>query len=90
LTLTLLAGASSTRVESVDDDTYGRTITWTARPGLLKNLARRCRAPAARPLAVSEGLIHVVDRAGRLGINTDHAAMAAMLRADAVPGPLAT
>jgi AraC family transcriptional regulator of adaptative response / DNA-3-methyladenine glycosylase II len=38
-----------------------------------------------------EGLIHVVDR-GRaaVGINTDHAAMAAMLRADAVLGPLVT
>lgn len=56
-----------------------------------EDLTRRYRAPAARPLAVLGGLIHAMDRAGRLlGINTDHTAMAAMLRADAVLGPLVT
>lgn len=91
LTLTLLAGASLPPVESVDGDTYGRTIRWAARPGLLKISPGGGGHLLRAHLPSWEGLIHVVDR-GRaaVGINTDHAAMAAMFRADAVLGPMVT
>jgi AraC family transcriptional regulator of adaptative response / DNA-3-methyladenine glycosylase II len=73
-------------VEAVVSDTYRRTITVGGAPGLLEispggdgYLLLRAHLPHW------EGLIHVVDRAGRLlGIDTDHAAGVAALRADAV------
>jgi AraC family transcriptional regulator of adaptative response / DNA-3-methyladenine glycosylase II len=77
-------------VEAVDGDTYRRTIAVDGKPGLLEispgdpgYLMLRAHLP------YWEGLIHVVDRAGRLlGIDTDPTAGAAALAADPVLGAI--
>lgn len=77
-------------VEAVDGQTYRRTITVDGEPGMLEvspgtggHLLLRAHLP------YWEGLIHVVDRAGRLlGVDTDHAAGIAALSADPVLGPM--
>lgn len=77
-------------VEVVDGDTYRRTIAVDGSAGLLEvssgdgaHLLLRAHLP------YWEGLIHVVDRVGRLlGIDTDPAAGVAALGADELLGPL--
>ena len=77
-------------VEAIEGDTYRRTITMEGAPGVLEispggagHLLLRAHLP------YWEGLIHVVDRVGRLlGIDTDHAAGVAALSADAVLGTM--
>jgi len=77
-------------VEVIEGDTYRRTISVGGAPGLLEispggegYLLLRAHLPHW------EGLIHVVGRVGRLlGLDTDHAAGAAALRADAVLGAI--
>jgi AraC family transcriptional regulator, regulatory protein of adaptative response / DNA-3-methyladenine glycosylase II len=77
-------------VESVEGDTYRRTIVVGGAPGLLEvspggtgYLLLRAHLP------YWEGLIHVVDRVGRLlGIDTDPTAGATALRADPALGPV--
>ncbi|HEY1920961.1 MAG TPA: AlkA N-terminal domain-containing protein [Streptosporangiaceae bacterium] len=78
-------------VESVEGDTYRRTIVIGGAPGLLEvspggtgYLLLRAHLP------YWEGLIHVVDRVGRLlGIDADPAAGVTALRADPVLGVVA-
>ena len=87
---TFLAARAVPQVEAVDGTIYRRTITVAGAPGLLEiepgndgNLLLRAHLP------YWEGLIHVVDQAGRvLGIDTDHTAGAAALGANPVLGPL--
>jgi AraC family transcriptional regulator of adaptative response / DNA-3-methyladenine glycosylase II len=77
-------------VEVIEGDTYRRTISVGGAPGLLEispggegYLLLRAHLPHW------EGLIHVVGRVGRLlGLDTDHAAGAAALRADTVLGAI--
>jgi AraC family transcriptional regulator, regulatory protein of adaptative response / DNA-3-methyladenine glycosylase II len=86
-----LAARAVPGVEAVDGDTYRRTITVDGAPGLLEispgdaagYLLLRAHLP------YWQGLIHVVGRVGRLlGIDIDHTAGAAALRADPVLGSL--
>jgi AraC family transcriptional regulator, regulatory protein of adaptative response / DNA-3-methyladenine glycosylase II len=87
---TFLAARAAPGAEAVDGSAYRRTITVAGAAGLLEvepgddgNLLLRAHLP------YWEGLIHVVDKAGRLlGIDTDHAAGVAALGADPVLGPL--
>ncbi len=77
-------------VEAIQGDTYRRTITVDGAPRALEispggdgHLLLRAHLP------YWEGLIHAVDRVGRLlGIDTDHAAGVAALSADAVLGTM--
>jgi AraC family transcriptional regulator, regulatory protein of adaptative response / DNA-3-methyladenine glycosylase II len=77
-------------VEAVDGDTYCRTITVGGAPGLLEISSGGAGYLLLRAhLPYWEGLIHVVGRAGRLlGIDVDHTAGAAALRAVPVLGSL--
>lgn len=88
---TFLAARAIPGVESVDDDTYRRTITMADAPGLIEVSAgdQGCLLLRAH-LPYWEGLIHVVDRVGRvLGIDADHAVGVRMVSEDPVLGPLA-
>jgi AraC family transcriptional regulator, regulatory protein of adaptative response / DNA-3-methyladenine glycosylase II len=87
-----LAARAIPEVETVDGDTYRRTITVADAPGMLEvcggaedgYLLMRVHLP------YWEGLIHVVERVGRvLGIDADHAVGTAMLHGDPVFGTLA-
>jgi AraC family transcriptional regulator of adaptative response / DNA-3-methyladenine glycosylase II len=77
-------------VESVDDGVYRRTIALDGHPGLLEigpggndHLLLRAHLP------YWEGVIHVVERAGRLvGLETEPVLAAAQLAGDPVIGPL--
>ena len=85
-----LAARAMPGVEAVDGDTYRRTITMAGVPGLIEVSAGdegwllvRAHVP------YWEGLIHVVDRVGRLlGIDSDHCAGGTALARDPVLGPL--
>jgi AraC family transcriptional regulator, regulatory protein of adaptative response / DNA-3-methyladenine glycosylase II len=85
---TFLAVRALPGVEAIQGDTYRRTITVDGAPGVLEispgghdHLLLRAHLP------YWEGLIHVVDRVGRLlGIDTDHAAGVAALSTDPVLG----
>jgi AraC family transcriptional regulator of adaptative response / DNA-3-methyladenine glycosylase II len=87
---TFLAVRATPGVEAVEGGTYRRTITVDGAPGVLEvspggggHLLLRAHLP------YWEGLIHVVDRVGRLlGIDTDHAAGVAALSADPVLGTM--
>jgi AraC family transcriptional regulator, regulatory protein of adaptative response / DNA-3-methyladenine glycosylase II len=87
---TFLAVRAVPGVEAIQGGTYRRTITVDGAPGVLEispggdgHLLLRAHLP------YWEGLIHVVDRVGRLlGIDTDHAAGVAALSADPVLGIL--
>src|SRR6266851_51398 len=86
-----LAARAMPGVEAVDADTYRRTITMAGVPGLIEVSAgdEGCLLLRAH-LPYWEGLIHVVDRVGRLlGIDSGHCAGGAALSRDPVPGPLA-
>ena len=85
-----LAARAIPGVESVDGDTYRRTITVDGAPGLLE-----IRAGGPEHLLLHahlpywEGLIHVVQRVERLlGTDTDHAAGIAALSTDPALGAL--
>jgi AraC family transcriptional regulator, regulatory protein of adaptative response / DNA-3-methyladenine glycosylase II len=91
-----LAARAIPGVEAVDGDTYRRTITMSGAPGLLEVSPRDAPDPAGGSLLLRahlpywEGLIHLVDRVGRvLGTDADHAVDAAALRTDPVLSPLA-
>jgi AraC family transcriptional regulator of adaptative response / DNA-3-methyladenine glycosylase II len=87
---TFLAGRAVPGVESVDDDSYRRTIMIGGAPGLLEVSPGRGDLLLRVHLPYWEGLIHVVDRVGRLlGMDTDHGAGVAALRTDPVLGALA-
>src|SRR5258706_16103957 len=76
--------------EAVDGDTYRRTITMAGVPGLIEVSAgdRGCLLLRAH-LPYWEGLIHVVDRVGRLlGIDSDHCAGGPAQSRDPGLGPL--
>jgi AraC family transcriptional regulator, regulatory protein of adaptative response / DNA-3-methyladenine glycosylase II len=87
---TFLAVRAMPGVEAIQGDTYRRTIAVDGAPGALEispgghgHLLLRAHLP------YWEGLIHVVDRVGRLlGIDTDHAAGVAALSADPVLGTM--
>jgi len=88
-----LAARAVPGVEAVDGDTYRRTITVDGAPGLLEispgNGGDAGYLLLRAHLPYWEGLIHVVGRVGRLlGIDIDHTAGAAALRADPVLGSL--
>ncbi|HEX9526582.1 MAG TPA: AlkA N-terminal domain-containing protein, partial [Streptosporangiaceae bacterium] len=77
--------------EAVNGDTYRRTITMAGVPGLIEVSAcdEGCLLLRAH-LPYWEGLIHVVDRVGRLlGIDSGHCAGGTALSTDPAPGPLA-
>jgi len=83
-------------VEAVDGDTYRRTITMAGAPGLLEVSPGDAAGPMGGCLLLRahlpywEGLIHLVDRVGRvLGTDADHAVDVAAVRADPVLGQLA-
>jgi AraC family transcriptional regulator, regulatory protein of adaptative response / DNA-3-methyladenine glycosylase II len=82
-----LAGRAIPGVEAVDGDTYRRTITMAGAPGLIEVSAGDQGWLLLRAhLPYWEGLIHLVDRVGRLlGTDSDHCAGGApgLL----VPGP---
>jgi len=87
-----LAARAIPQVETVDGNTYRRTITVADAPGLLEV----CAGPDDGCLLLRvhlpywEGLIHVVERVSRvLGTDADHAAGSAPLLADPVLGALA-
>ena len=89
-TLRFFAARAIPGVESVQDDSYRRTIVLDGDPGLLE-------LEAGGPdhlllhthLPYWEGLIHVVQRTSRmLGIDTDTAAGEALLATDSILGPL--
>ena len=85
-----LAARAIPGVEAVEGDTYRRTITMAGVPGLIEVSTgdQGCLLLRAH-LPYWEGLIHVVDRVGRLlGIDSDHCAGGTALRTDAVLGPL--
>jgi AraC family transcriptional regulator of adaptative response / DNA-3-methyladenine glycosylase II len=85
-----LAARAMPGVEAVDGGTYRRTITMAGVPGLIEVSAcdEGCLLLRAH-LPYWEGLIHVVDRVGRLlGIDADHSAAATALSRDPVLGPL--
>ena len=87
-----LAARAMPGVEAVDGDTYRRTITMAGVPGLIEVSAgdEGCLLLRAH-LPYWEGLIHVVDRVGRLlGIDYDHCASGTALSRDPVLGPLVT
>jgi AraC family transcriptional regulator, regulatory protein of adaptative response / DNA-3-methyladenine glycosylase II len=91
-----LAARAIPGVEAVDGDTYRRTITIAGAPGVLEVSPGDGAGPLDGHLLLRahlpfwEGLIHLVDRVGRvLGTDADHAVDAAALRADRVLGPLA-
>jgi AraC family transcriptional regulator of adaptative response / DNA-3-methyladenine glycosylase II len=77
-------------VETVDGDTYRRTITMAGAPGLLEVSPGRENCLLLRAhLPYWEGLIHVVDRVGLLlGVECDYSAGVAALGGDPVLGPL--
>jgi AraC family transcriptional regulator, regulatory protein of adaptative response / DNA-3-methyladenine glycosylase II len=87
---TFLAVRALPGVEAIEGDTYRRTITVDGAPGVLEispggdgHLLLRAHLP------YWEGLIHVVDRVGRLlGIDTDHTAGVVALSADPVLGTM--
>jgi AraC family transcriptional regulator, regulatory protein of adaptative response / DNA-3-methyladenine glycosylase II len=87
---TFLAVRALPGVEAIQGDIYRRTITVDGAPGVLEispggdgHLLLRAHLP------YWEGLIHVVDRVGRLlGIDTDHATGVAALSADPVLGAM--
>jgi AraC family transcriptional regulator of adaptative response / DNA-3-methyladenine glycosylase II len=89
-TLRFLAQRAIPGVESVDADGYVRTIMLDGDPGVLEikrgggdHLQLRAHLP------FWEGLIHVVERAGRiLGIDTDVAAGEALLARDPLLGSI--
>ncbi len=89
-TLGLLSSWAVPGVESVEGETYRRTITVKDAPGLLEispggadHLLLRAHLP------YWEDLIHVVDRASRIvGLDTDHSAGVEVLSDDPVLGPL--
>ena len=85
-----LAARAMPGVEAVDADTYRRTITMAGVPGLIEVSAgdEGCLLLRAH-LPYWEGLIHVVDRVGRLlGIDSDHCGPGTALSSDPVLGPL--
>jgi AraC family transcriptional regulator of adaptative response / DNA-3-methyladenine glycosylase II len=85
-----LAARAMPGVEAVDGDTYRRTITMAGVPGLIEVSAgdQGCLLLRAH-LPYWEGLIHVVDRVGRLlGIDSDHGVGGTALSRDPVLGPL--
>jgi AraC family transcriptional regulator of adaptative response / DNA-3-methyladenine glycosylase II len=85
-----LAARAIPGVEAVNGDTYRRTITLAGAPGLLEVSPgdHGCLLLRAH-LPYWEGLIHVVDRVGRLlGIDSDHCAGGTALSRDPVLGPL--
>jgi AraC family transcriptional regulator of adaptative response / DNA-3-methyladenine glycosylase II len=87
---TFLAARAVPGVEAVDGHTYRRTITVHGAPGMLEvspgadgHLVLNAHLP------YWEGLIHVVDRVGRLlGIDVDHTAGVAALSADPLLGSI--
>jgi AraC family transcriptional regulator of adaptative response / DNA-3-methyladenine glycosylase II len=83
-----LAGRAIPGVEAVDGDTYRRTITMAGAPGLIEVSAGDQGWLLLRAhLPYWEGLIHLVDRVGRLlGIDSDHCAGGAAPGL-LVPGP---
>ena len=86
-----LAARAMPGVEAVDADTYRRTITMAGVPGLIEVSPgdEGCLLLRAH-LPYWEGLIHVVDRVGRLlGIDSGHCAGGTALSTDPAPGPLA-
>jgi AraC family transcriptional regulator of adaptative response / DNA-3-methyladenine glycosylase II len=86
-----LAARAIPGVESVDGDTYRRTITMAGAPGLVEVSAagQDCLLLRAH-LPYWEGLIHVVDRLGRLlAIDSDHRADGTAPGSDPVLGSLA-
>ena len=71
-----LAARSLPGVEAVDGDTYRRTITMAGAPGLIEVSPGddQCCLLLRAHLPYWEGLIHVVERVGRLlGVDDDHA-----------------
>ncbi len=85
-----LAARAVPGVESVAGDTYRRTIAVAGAPGLLEvSGGERGYLLLRLHLPYWEGLIHVVDRVGRLlGTGFDHSAGVAALGRDPVLGPL--
>jgi AraC family transcriptional regulator of adaptative response / DNA-3-methyladenine glycosylase II len=89
-TLRFLAQRSIPGVESVDADGYVRTIMLDGDPGVLEiTRGGRDHLQLRAHLPFWEGLIHVVERAGRmLGIDTDVAAGEALLARDPLLGSI--
>jgi AraC family transcriptional regulator, regulatory protein of adaptative response / DNA-3-methyladenine glycosylase II len=87
---TFLAVRALPGVEAIQDDTYRRTITVDGEPGVLEiSPGGDGHLVLCAHLPYWEGLIHVVDRVGRLlGIDNDHSAGIAALSADPVLGVL--
>jgi AraC family transcriptional regulator of adaptative response / DNA-3-methyladenine glycosylase II len=83
-----LAARAIPGVESVDGDTYRRTITMAGAPGLLEITgADRGWLLLRAHLPYWEGLIHVVDRVSRvLGTDADHSVGVATPLGLVVPG----
>ncbi|WP_025356953.1 bifunctional transcriptional activator/DNA repair enzyme AdaA [Kutzneria albida] len=88
--LGLLAARAVPGVESVEAGTYRRTITLDGAPGMVEIGAGGADHLLLRAhLPYWEGVIHVVERAGRLvGVDQDTAAAAAHLAGDPLLGPL--
>jgi AraC family transcriptional regulator of adaptative response / DNA-3-methyladenine glycosylase II len=88
--VTFLAGRAVPGVESVQDRTYRRTISLDGGPGVLEvspggedHLLLRAHLP------YWEGLIHVVERAGRMvGVDADACPAAEQLGSDPIIGSL--
>jgi AraC family transcriptional regulator of adaptative response / DNA-3-methyladenine glycosylase II len=89
-TLRFLAQRAIPGVESVDADGYVRTIMLDGDPGVLEiKRGGRDHLQMRAHLPFWEGLIHVVERAGRmLGIDTDVAAGEALLARDPLLGSI--
>ncbi|MFD9965092.1 AlkA N-terminal domain-containing protein [Amycolatopsis sp. NPDC058986] len=79
-----LAARAVPGVESVDGETYRRTVTLEGAPGLLEILPGTTDHLLLRAhLPYWYGLIHIVDRVGQLlGLDTDQTAAATALRGD--------
>ncbi|MFE0027337.1 AlkA N-terminal domain-containing protein [Amycolatopsis sp. NPDC059021] len=79
-----LAARAVPGVESVEEETYRRTVTLDGAPGLLEILPGTADHLLLRAhLPYWYGLIHVVDRVGQLlGLDTDQATAATELRGD--------
>jgi AraC family transcriptional regulator of adaptative response / DNA-3-methyladenine glycosylase II len=89
-TMRFLAQRAIPGVESVDADGYVRTIMLDGDPGVLEiKRGGRDHLQLRAHLPFWEGLIHVVERAGRmLGIDTDVAAGEALLARDPLLGSI--
>ena len=87
---TFLAARAAPGVEAVDESAYRRTITMAGVPGMLEvSPGKQGYLLLRAHLPYWEGLIHVVDKVGRLlGSDTDYTGGVAALSADPVLGPL--